>query len=49
FTLFVPHLYTEIYFSVHLIVLVYISINIAETIRTFLYFDKYKPFLNQFW
>lgn len=44
FTLFVPHLSTEIYFSVQLIVLVYISINIAETIRTYLYFDKYKPF-----
>ncbi|HCA5898066.1 TPA: accessory Sec system protein translocase subunit SecY2 [Staphylococcus aureus] len=49
FTLFVPHLSTEIYFSVQLIVLVYISINIAETIRTYLYFDKYKPFLNQYW
>lgn len=47
--LFVPHLSTEIYFSVQLIVLVYISINIAETIRTYLYFDKYKPFLNQYW
>ncbi|HHO6486718.1 TPA: hypothetical protein ACRVNA_001443, partial [Staphylococcus aureus] len=23
--------------------------NIAETIRTYLYFDKYKPFLNQYW
>ncbi|MFT1993356.1 hypothetical protein ACMUG8_12065, partial [Staphylococcus aureus] len=21
----------------------------AETIRTYLYFDKYKPFLNQYW
>lgn len=49
FTLFVPHLSTEIYFSVQLIVLVYISINIAETIRTYLYFDKYKPFLSQYW
>lgn len=48
-TLLVPHLSTEIYFAVQLIVLIYISINIAETIRTYLYFDKYKSFLNQYW
>ncbi|MFU0831003.1 hypothetical protein, partial [Staphylococcus warneri] len=25
------------------------TINITETIRTYLYFDKYKSFLNKYW
>ncbi len=48
-TLFVPQLAQQIYFAIQLIVLVYISINIAETIKTYLYFDKYKRFLNKYW
>lgn len=48
-TLLVPHLSTEIYFSMQLIILVYISINIGETIRTYLYFDRYKQILNKYW
>lgn len=48
-TLFVPKLAQQIYFAIQLIVLVYISINIAETIKTYLYFDKYKRFLNKYW
>lgn len=48
-TLLVPNLSTEIYFSMQLIILVYISINIGETIRTYLYFDRYKQILNKYW
>ncbi|SCS67561.1 preprotein translocase subunit SecY [Staphylococcus caeli] len=48
-TLFVPQLAQQIYFAIQLIVLVYIGINIAETIKTYLYFDKYKRFLNKYW
>lgn len=48
-TLFVPNMSKEIYFSVQLIILVYISINIGETIRTYLYFDRYKQILNKYW
>lgn len=48
-TLLVPHFSKEIYFSVQLIILVYISINIGETIRTYLYFDRYKEILNKYW
>ena len=36
-------------FSMQLIILVYISINIGETIRTYLYFDRYKQILNKYW
>ncbi|WP_105996117.1 accessory Sec system protein translocase subunit SecY2 [Staphylococcus agnetis] len=48
-TLFVPQLSQQIYFAIQLIILVYISINIAETIRTYLYFDKYQQFLTKYW
>ncbi len=48
-TLLVPELSQQIYFAIQLIVLVYIGINITETIRTYLYFDKYKQFLTKYW
>lgn len=48
-SLLVPNLYEEIFFSVQLIVFVYIGINIAETIRAYLYFDRYKQILNKYW
>lgn len=48
-TLFVPQLSQQIYFAIQLIILVYISMNIAETIRTYLYFDKYQQFLTKYW
>lgn len=48
-TLFVPQLSQQIYFAIQLIVLVYIGINITETIKTYLYFDKYKKFLSKYW
>lgn len=48
-TLLIPELAQQIYFAIQLIVLVYIGINIVETLRTYLYFDKYKPFLNKYW
>lgn len=47
-TLFVPHLSGEVYFAIQIIVLVYISLNITETIRTYLYFDKYKGLLDKY-
>ena len=40
--LLVPHLLKEVYFTTQMIVFVYIGINIAETIRAYLYFDSYK-------
>ena len=48
-TLLAPGFSKEIYFSAQLIILVYISINIGETIRTYLYFDRYKEILNKYW
>nr|WP_169710827.1 accessory Sec system protein translocase subunit SecY2 [Staphylococcus lutrae] len=48
-SLWVPHLSQQIYLAVQMIILVYIGINIADTFRTYLYFDKYKQFLNKYW
>ncbi|WP_285813481.1 MULTISPECIES: accessory Sec system protein translocase subunit SecY2 [unclassified Staphylococcus] len=48
-TLLIPQLAQQIYFAIQLIILVYIGINITETIRTYLYFDKYKDILNKYW
>lgn len=48
-TLLVPELSQQIYFAIQLIVLVYIGINITETIRTYLYFDRYKQLLDKYW
>lgn len=47
--LLVPHLLKEVYFTTQMIVFVYIRINIAETIRAYLYFDSYKQILNKYW
>lgn len=48
-SLLVPHLSQQIYFIIQLIVLIYISINITETIKAYLYFDEYQLFLNKYW
>ncbi|KIX91600.1 preprotein translocase subunit SecY [Staphylococcus microti] len=48
-SLLIPHLSQQIYFVIQLMIMMYISINISETIRTYLYFDKYKPFLTKYW
>ncbi len=48
-SLLIPHLSQQIYFAVQLIILVYIAMNITETLRTYLYFDKYGQFLNKYW
>ncbi|GEP85489.1 preprotein translocase subunit SecY [Staphylococcus piscifermentans] len=48
-TLLIPQFSKEIYLSVQIIVLVYISLNIVETVKTYLYFDQYKSFLNRYW
>ncbi|MEJ7523221.1 hypothetical protein WL510_14380, partial [Staphylococcus saprophyticus] len=34
---------------IQLIVFVYIGINIAETLRAYLYFDGYKQILDKYW
>ena len=48
-TLLIPQFSKEIYLAVQIIVLVYISLNIVETVKTYLYFDQYKSFLNRYW
>lgn len=48
-SLLAPHLFEEIYFSIQLIVFVYIGINIAETLRAYLYLDGYKQILDKYW
>ncbi|MCS4487343.1 accessory Sec system protein translocase subunit SecY2 [Staphylococcus americanisciuri] len=48
-SLFVPQLSQQIQFMIQLMIIMYISINIAETIRTYLYFDKYQQFLTRYW
>lgn len=48
-SLLMPDLYQEIFLAIQVIVLIFISFNIKETINTYLYFDQYKPFLNKFW
>ncbi|MCU7558150.1 accessory Sec system protein translocase subunit SecY2 [Macrococcus capreoli] len=48
-TLLLPNLYQEIYLAIQIIVLIFIGFNIKETINTYLYFDKYKAFLNKYW
>ncbi|QHW36135.1 accessory Sec system protein translocase subunit SecY2 [Staphylococcus ursi] len=48
-SLFIPHLSQQIYLAVQLIILVYIAINIADTFKTYLYFDKYQRFLKKYW
>ncbi|MBI5975602.1 accessory Sec system protein translocase subunit SecY2 [Staphylococcus canis] len=49
FSLLVPQFSQQIYFVVQMIIMVYIGINIAETIKTYLYFDKYQDVLNKYW
>ncbi|WP_051005959.1 accessory Sec system protein translocase subunit SecY2 [Staphylococcus intermedius] len=48
-SLLVPHLSQQIYLAVQLIIMVYLAMNITETLRTYLYFDKYGQFLNKYW
>ncbi|KIX90251.1 preprotein translocase subunit SecY [Staphylococcus microti] len=48
-SLLVPQLSQQIYFAIQLMIVMYISINIAETVRTYLYFDKYQQFLTKYW
>ncbi|MBM0372871.1 accessory Sec system protein translocase subunit SecY2 [Staphylococcus pseudintermedius] len=48
-SLLVPDLSEYIYFAVQLMIMVYLAMNITETMRTYLYFDKYGAFLNQYW
>ncbi|HEC2154009.1 TPA: accessory Sec system protein translocase subunit SecY2 [Staphylococcus delphini] len=48
-SLLVPELSEHIYFAVQLIIMVYLAMNLTETLRTYLYFDKYESFLNKYW
>ena len=48
-SLYVPQISQQVYFALQLMIMMYISINIVETIRTYLYFDKYQQFLTKYW
>ncbi|EEQ81022.1 accessory Sec system translocase SecY2 [Staphylococcus warneri L37603] len=48
-SIFISGIYDQISIFTQFIILIYITINITETIRTYLYFDKYKSFLNKYW
>ncbi|COP85553.1 preprotein translocase%2C SecY subunit [Streptococcus pneumoniae] len=47
-SLLVPELSKEIYFSIQLIILIYIGISITETLRAYSYFDRYKSILDKY-
>ena len=47
-SLLIPELSKEIYFSIQLIVLIYIGISITETLRAYSYFDRYKSILDKY-
>lgn len=48
-SLMLPHLSQQVYFAIQFMILMYIGMNIAETIRTYFYFDKYQQFLTKYW
>ncbi|MGX0400460.1 preprotein translocase subunit SecY [Staphylococcus pasteuri] len=48
-SIFISGISAQISIFTQFIILIYITINIVETIRTYLYFDKYKSFLNKYW
>lgn len=47
-SLLIPELSKEIYFSIQLIILIYIGISITETLRAYSYFDRYKNILDKY-
>ncbi|WP_312040238.1 accessory Sec system protein translocase subunit SecY2 [Macrococcoides bohemicum] len=49
YTLLVPDLSNEIYISIQLLMLIFISINITDIIKTSLYFNRYNSFMNKYW
>ncbi|HEC2149280.1 TPA: accessory Sec system protein translocase subunit SecY2 [Staphylococcus delphini] len=48
-SLLVPDLSEQIYFAVQFIIMVYLAMNMTETLKTYLYFEKYGEFLNKYW
>ncbi|UXR78483.1 MULTISPECIES: accessory Sec system protein translocase subunit SecY2 [unclassified Staphylococcus] len=48
-SLMLPHLSQQVYIAIQLMILIYIGMNIAETMRTYFYFDKYRQFLTKYW
>lgn len=49
FTLLVPELSKEIYLSIQILMLIYVSINIMDVIRNYMYFNRYKSYMNKYW
>lgn len=47
--LVLPEFKQEINLMIKIIILVYISLNLAENIKAYLYFDKYKSFTKKYW
>ncbi len=48
-TLLYPKVSVEIYLAIQVIMIVYIGLNMNETVRTMLYFDKYEGFFKKYW
>lgn len=44
-----PKVSVEIYLAIQIIMIVYITLNMKETVKTLLYFDKYDGFLKKYW
>lgn len=49
FTLLIPALSKEIYLSIQILMLIYLSINIMDVVRNYLYFNRYKSYMNKYW
>lgn len=49
FTLFVPALSKEIYLSIQILMLIYVSINIMDVVRNYMYFNRYESYMNKYW
>lgn len=49
FTLLIPALSKEIYLSIQILMLIYVSINIIDVVRNYTYFNRYKSYMNKYW
>lgn len=48
-TLLYPKSSVEIILSIQIIMVVYIALNMVESVKTLLYFDRYEGFLKRYW
>ncbi|PCF86344.1 accessory Sec system protein translocase subunit SecY2 [Staphylococcus intermedius] len=44
----VPNMTKELSVFTQFVIMIYMTINVTETIRTYLYFDQYQPFLDKY-